>query len=103
MTRKEKIMDWAFDHCEWLHFLLRDDVSLRFKVLNLLSGDRLRLCVAFTNVRMHDVKHYYDMIAELKAAFNDDLTLEEYDDWIQNHLGWHIDRAARECQDLWQI
>ena len=100
---KEKIREWAWGHCEWLHFLLRDDVSARFKILNLLSGGRLRNFTCFACLTVHDVKRYYDMIAELKAEFGDDLTLDEYDGFVTSHLGWQIDRAVRNCDDLWQV
>lgn len=100
---KKKIMDWAWGHCEWLHWFLRDDVSMSFKLLNLLSGDRLRNFTSFACMTVHDVKRYYDMIAELKAEYGDDLTLEKYDRFITRELGWHIDRAVRNCDDLWQV
>lgn len=103
LTFKDKIACWVSDRKDDIDFLRRDDVSGLFKFLNILSGDRLRNYVCFANIAVRDVKRYYDQTAELKAVFGDDLTLEEYDGFVQSFLGWHIDKAVRECQDLWQI
>ena len=100
---KNKIACWVSDRKDDIDFLRRDDVSTLFKVLNLISGDRLRVNLCFANLAVRDIKDQYDQIAELKAIFADDLTIEEYDSWVQNVIGWYIDRAMRDCEDLWRI
>lgn len=103
MNIRAKIANWFSDRRDDLDFLRRRDISLRFKILNILSGDRLRAYLAFAGCAIHDVKRYYDQIAELKSDFGEDLTLADYDGWVRNVIGWHIDKAVRHHDDIWQI
>lgn len=97
-----KLQDWLFDHGYDLHFLMRNDVSLRFKILNILSMDLLRICVACLEMNARGLYREFDMLAIAKAEFSD-LTVDEYDKWIRDGLKWRIDRVVRECEGLWQI
>ena len=43
-------------------FLKRKDVSWRFKILNILSGDRLRFACALSYMRSHEVQNKYEEV-----------------------------------------
>jgi len=99
---KKRFMNWAFCYCPSLHFLLRDDVSVRFKIANLITGDRLRPAVAFANMAAKTAKKRYDEFAEIKGLCNDEITCEEYKTAI-GALRFYIDKVASEVQDIWTL
>lgn len=83
---KKKLMDWAYDHCPSLHFLLRSDVSVRFKIANLITGDRLRPALAFTHLTTKKMK-----------------TVCEHYPETTGFLEWYIDRALSAIDDIWNL
>lgn len=96
---KKKIMDWAWGHCEWLHWLLRDDVSMRFKLANLITGDRLRPMVAFASSAAKQAKIQYNH-GENTSGFPETAPKTKAR-VIQ--AGWYIDQALSGINDIWTI
>lgn len=70
--------NWLSNLQDDLDFLLRKEVSLRFKILNILSGDKLRNNLAVAMMALHDVKPYVEdstngdfFFLRAKENFND--------------------------------
>ena len=93
-----RINNMRFD----LEFLRRKDVSLRFKILNILSGDRLRPAVAFVAARISDVIRNYNYIAEYKAL-NDGVLDEAGAEYIIDMMHFYAEHAAKDVSDIWDL
>lgn len=62
---KGKIPNILSDLLDDIHWWKRNDVSFRFKLMNLVSGDRLRLEMASINHALNQVDETYQLIADL--------------------------------------
>lgn len=102
LTLKNKIARWVSDRKDDIDFLRSDNVSTLFKILNILSGDRLRSWLIFAYATVVDIKRAYDDLLEVKEEFND-ISFEEYDSWVETLLEERIDRAVRELKEGFEI
>ena len=100
MTVFEKLKNRMSDLHDDISFLKREDVSLRFKVLNLLSGDRLRSFLVFPFVNIHDAQRTYNLLPELKAT--GELEQGEYE-WLLDKIMWNVNRAEKDLRDCLQL
>lgn len=101
MTLKDKLMSKLSDIRDDIDFLRRDDVSTLFKVLNIISGDRLRNYVAFAAFSMHQVKTYFDNLEEWKSS-QEQVSADVYQKWA-DMVSWHVDRAYKNVDDIWLV
>ena len=99
---KNKVVCWVSDRIDDIHFLSRKDVSVRFKLLNVLSGDRLRRNMAFPLINLKSAKDLYDEIPEYKSMFDGDDLIPHYE-YIMDCMAWYIERANNDLSDIWQI
>ena len=106
MTFKQKLCNRISDFRDDIDFLLRKDVSARFKLLNVISGDRLRPMVAFVACRTSDAKKVFDSIPEYKKLqaefFGGELSAEDYDAII-DRIMWYVERADKDIRDFWEM
>lgn len=106
MTFKQKLCNRVSDLRDDIDFLRRKDVSVRFKVLNIISGDRLRPMVAFAACRTADAKKVFDSIPDYKKMqrefFGGDLSAEDYEAIIARIM-WYVERADKDIRDFWQM
>ena len=96
------IMNWISDRRDDVSFWLRKDVSFMFKVLNAVSGDRLRLYVAFACMRADALREEYDDLVKKSNDMSKPMTREEYNTRIA-FLDYYIKDIQKEVNDLFQI
>ena len=100
---KDKIEELFGDISDYLHWWKRKDVSLRFKILNLLSGDRLRLEIAFPAMDAKDLKDEWNWIFDPRLEINWENPSEDDIKMILSsykHLEWRIDRIRKDLLDV---
>ena len=83
---------------DYINWWKRKDVSLKFKILNMLSGDKLRNYLAFSSLNL---KEALGLSASLPAKF-EDLTDRLYYVTSKEIL-YHINRAIDDYEDIWRI
>lgn len=101
MTLKDKLMSKLSDIRDDIDFLRRDDVSTLFKVLNIISGDRLRNYVAFAAFGVYQVQMYFEHLEDLKSAYGE-LSADDYEAWADVLL-WYVNRASKHLDDIWKV
>ena len=79
LTFKQKLANKFSDFKDDIHFLRRKDVSLRFKILNILSGDLLRNNLAFLGLRLHNI--------------------QQHPEWVEEDIKY----ALKDIEDIWKI
>ena len=99
---KDKVEVWFFDRECDIDFLRRKDVSLRFKILNLLSGDKLRPLMAFPTIHISDAIRAYNKVPEYAALYDGELIAEDYE-YIIHRIMWEVTKAKECLDDVWMI
>lgn len=100
MTILEKLQNKFSDLHDDISFLKRKDVSWRFKILNVLSGDRLRLAIAIPCMKLDNLIDHHNDIYEFKEKYNTDPNdLVEY----YKGLDREMDRLKKDFWDIWQL
>lgn len=100
MTIPEKLQNKFSDLHDDISFLKRKDVSWRFKILNVLSGDRLRLAIAIPCMNLDSLIDHYNDIYEFKEKYNADPNdVVEYCKGLDHEMG----RLKKDLWDIWQI
>ena len=106
MTFKQRLCNRISDFRDDVDFLRRKDVSARFKVLNLISGDRLRPMVAFAACWTEYAKNVFDNMTEYKRVqkefFGGELSAEDYEAIIARMM-WYVERADKDIRDFWTM
>ena len=102
LSRKTRIMNWFGARQDDINFLLRKDVSVRFKILNILSGDRLRSFLVFPALELADARRTYDDLPEIKAIFEGE-NLEDHYEHLIYRIMWFVDRAYDDLHDMWTM
>lgn len=97
---KYKFLNSAFNSAQFRTSMIRrwwfrKDVSLRFKFLNLLSGDRLRIACAIHALNVKEARSYMVLASEQ----NDKDRSEYYKDAAM----CYANRAADTLEDIWKI
>lgn len=97
-----KFLDSAFDSAQFhtsmiRRWWLRKDVSLRFKFLNFLSGDRLRIALVFHEM---EVKGAWVNATE---AYNRSDGNPDYYEWYAECAMHYAEQAAKSLEDIWKI
>lgn len=97
---KYKFLNSAFDSAQFhmsmiRHWWFRKDVSLRFKFLNLLSGDRLRIACAIHALDVKRARSY----TKLASEQNDKDRSEYYKDSAM----YYANKAEGTLEDIWKI
>lgn len=100
MTIPEKLQNKFSDLHDDISFLKRKDVSWRFKILNVLSGDRLRLAIAIPCMNLDSLIDHHNDIYEFKEKYNADPNdVVEYFKGLDHEMG----RLKKDLWDIWQI
>ena len=100
MTVHEKLQNKLSDLHDDISFFKRKDVSWRFKILNVLSGDRLRLAIAIPCMQLDSLIEQHNDIYEFKEKHNADPNdVVEY----YKSLDQRMDRLKKDLWDIWQI
>ena len=97
----EKIQNKLSDLHDDICFLYRKEVSWRFKILNILSGDRLRFDIACTLASINELKTNYEHKLSLIET-NKDISKEELILYYKS-LDWKIKRVRNEIIDIWEL
>ena len=98
MTILKKLQNKLSDD---ISFLKRKDVSWRFKILNLISGDRLRLDLAITCMQFDERIKWKNGLYEFMEK-NPDISKEELISYIKA-CDWRMDRIRKDLWDIWEI
>ena len=96
------ITNWISDRIDDVSFWLRKDVSFMFKILNAVSGDRLRLYVAFACMRADALRDEYERIVKKANDMTQSMTREEYNARL-GFLDYYITDIEKEVNDLFKI
>lgn len=99
LTAKQKFMNKVSDIRDDIDILLRRDLSLRFRILNLLSGDRIRTDLAVASWQIRDAISVYNTIPEHKALCDGEMSAEDYEHIIDRMM-WYIKRADKNIKDI---
>ena len=100
MTILEKLQNKLSDLYYDISFLKRKDVSWRFKILNVLSGDRLRLAIAIPCMQLDSLIEQHNDIYEFKEKYSADPNdVVEY----YKGLDWKMGSLKKDLLDIWQI
>ena len=91
------IYDSAQHHVDMTRWLTRKDVSWRFKFLNFLSGDRLRMALVFHEM---EVKGAWCNATE---AYNRSDGNPDYYGWYAECAMYYAEQAAKSLEDIWKI
>lgn len=83
---------------DYINWWKRKDVSLKFKILNMLSGDKLRKYLAFSSLNL---KEALGFSASLPAKFED--FTERFYYVASNEILYHINMAIDDYEDIWRI
>ena len=103
-TIKERYLESNLS--DYIDFWKRKDVSLKFKILNMLSGDTLRSGIAFPAMSARQLKSSYEDIFDPKYEINWDNPTKEDIELIIFHyknLHWEIDHIHDDLLDLFLI
>lgn len=91
---------------DYIYFWKRKDVSLKFKILNMLSGDTLRPGIAFPAMSARQLKSICEDIFDPKYEINWDNPTKEDIELIIFHykkLRWEINHIHDDLLDLFLI
>lgn len=97
---KYKFLNSAFDSAQFHTSMIRrwwfrKDVSLRFKFLNLLSGDRMRIACAIHALDVKRARSYMELFEE-----QSDKDKAEY---YKGAAMYYANKAAKSLEDIWKI
>lgn len=96
MGIRDRLLNIVSDINDDIHFLKRRDVSLRFKVLNLISGDLLRNYLAVASLNIQQAMQSWERISE------DGIHPEEFGYYL-NDIGWRLNKASKDVEDIWEL
>ncbi|MBP5597128.1 MAG: hypothetical protein J6Y02_17230 [Pseudobutyrivibrio sp.] len=98
MTILERLQNKLSDD---ISFLKRKDVSWRFKILNLISGDRLRLEMAINCMNADQsiewLDEFYKFIEKYPDTSKEDLVS------YMKACDWRIRGMKKDLWDIWEI
>lgn len=95
MTVYQKISNFFSDRADDIRILFDKDLSLRFRLLNLLSWDNLRPNVAILGLRISDARKTCCKMQYAKT--------EDERDFYLSQLRWLLDRAETDIRDIWKL
>ena len=95
MTVYQKISNFFSDRADDIRILFDKGLSMRFRLLNLLSLDNLRPNIAFLALRISDARK---VCCKMQYAKTED----ERDFWL-SRLRWVLDRAETDIRDIWKL
>lgn len=101
MTILEKVKNKINDLYDDISFLKRKDVSWRFKILNLISGDRLRHDLAITCMQFDQRIEWKNGLCEFIEK-HPDISKEDLISYIKA-CDWRMDRIRKDLWDIWEI
>lgn len=100
-TFLEKVRNKLSDLGDDISFLKRKDVSWRFKILNLISGDRLRLEMAINCMNadqvIEGVKDIYEFIEKYP-----DTSKETIVNYLKGN-DWNLKQLKKDLWGIWEI
>lgn len=103
---KTKIVNFFSNLKDDFDFWKRKDVSLRFKILNMLSGDRLRIGVAFPAMCIRGLQTDYAELFSDKYNIDWDNPSKTDLQIIAGHyrnMEWRINDISNDLNDLFEI
>ena len=100
-TFLEKVRNKLSDLGDDISFLKRKDVSWRFKILNLISGDRLRFDLAISCMDIHQSTEWLDNFYEFVEQYPD-TSKEEIISFLKA-CEWRVRRVNKDLLDIWKI
>ena len=95
---KERILNELADLKSELHWWTRNDVSFKFKIMNLISGDRLRVQVASTNHNLDQIQEMLDKA----SAYENKYTCEDYRR-ILRAISMYKRHAQARTREIWTL
>lgn len=98
MTFKENLANKLSDLKDDLHFLKRKDVSWRFKILNLLSGDRLRFNLMCLSLDLNRTSEHLNTV-DRNISIIDEPIAENGIKVLQKDLK----RLDSDINDIWKL
>lgn len=100
------VAGWVFNRKDDIDFLRRDDVSTRFKILNLLSGDRLRRVIAFPSLSIRNAIREYNDLPENEelydVLYDGETPADVYKSYLTSIM-WYVNDAKSSLNDIWGI
>lgn len=100
-TFLEKVRNKLSDLGDDISFLKRKDVSWRFKILNLISGDRLRFEMAINCMNadqaIKGLKDFYELIEKYPD------TSKEVVNYFKAANDWNLKQLKKDLWGIWDI